>query len=181
MIVGLIVGCEIGFWVCLAAGLGARYVFHAKKTGAFLLALSPVVDLVLLVVTAIDLRNGGEPGGVHGLAALYIGLSVAHGRAMIRWADDRAAYWAGRAPKPAPAYGAQYTAICWRGFARTVAGCLVAWGLIAGLGYFSGNPQAVTALNEWIRILGFIVLVDGVWAVSYTIAPRKQPQTAAGP
>ncbi|MDR1117874.1 MAG: hypothetical protein LBL01_01070 [Bifidobacteriaceae bacterium] len=179
MIVALIIGCEIGFWVLIAAGLVARYLLGAKKLGAVLLALSPVVDLALLVATAIDLRGGGEPGAAHGLAALYVGLSVAHGHAMIRWADARAAYWSKRGPKPKTPYGAEYTAICWKGFARTVLGCLVAWGLIVALGHFAGNQEATEALGAWVGTLKMIAVIDGGWALSYTVWPRKPAKVNA--
>ncbi|MDR1189719.1 MAG: hypothetical protein LBK95_20080 [Bifidobacteriaceae bacterium] len=179
MIVTLIIACEIGFWVLIASGLAARYLLGAKKLGAVLLALSPVIDLVLLVATAIDLRGGGEPGAMHGLAALYIGLSVAHGHAMIKWADQRAAYWSRRGPKPPTLYGNDYAAICWKGFARTVAGCLVAWALIIALGHFADNPEATQTLNIWVGTLKIIAVIDGLRALSYTIWPRKPAKVAA--
>jgi hypothetical protein len=116
---------------------------------------------------------------MHGLAALYIGLSVAHGHAMIRWADQRVAYWSRRGPKPETLYGTVYTFSCWQGFGRTVLGCLVAWGLIVALGHFSDGGRGAEALNQWVGTLGFVTMIDGLWAVSYTIWPREQPQPAA--
>lgn len=58
MIITVIVGCEIGFWLALAAGLGLRYPLKRPKAGAVVLACVPLVDLVLLAATVVDLRGG---------------------------------------------------------------------------------------------------------------------------
>ena len=102
MIVAVIVACEIGFWAVLAAGLVTRYVLRRRRVSAVLLAAVPAVDLVLLAATVADLRAGAAPRVEHGLAAVYLGFSVAFGPAMVRWADVRFAHrWAG-GPAPAP-------------------------------------------------------------------------------
>ena len=46
------------------------------RSGLALLLCEPLLEVVLLVVTAIDLKNGAEPDWTHGLAALYIGFTV---------------------------------------------------------------------------------------------------------
>jgi hypothetical protein len=61
VIVAVIVACEIGFWVVLAAGLVSRYVLRRRRLSTALLAAVPLVDLVLLVVSVLDLRGGAEP------------------------------------------------------------------------------------------------------------------------
>ena len=61
MIVTLIIACEIGFWVLLAAGLAVRYLLRMPRTGMALLLCEPLLEVVLLVVTALDLKNGAEP------------------------------------------------------------------------------------------------------------------------
>ena len=91
-LVVLIVACEIGFWVVLGAGLLARYALRMRRLGAVLLFCTPLVDVVLLVATVFDLRAGGEATSVHGLAAIYLGVSVAFGHSMLRWADQRVAH-----------------------------------------------------------------------------------------
>ncbi len=59
-------------------GLFARCSLRRQRLGAALLALVPLVDLALLVTAALDLRYGeGEADLAHGLAAIYIGVSVA--------------------------------------------------------------------------------------------------------
>ena len=70
MIYAVIVACEVGFWLVLTAGLGARYVLRRPRLGAVLLMTVPVVDLVLLVATVMDLRGGGTASPAHALAAV---------------------------------------------------------------------------------------------------------------
>ncbi|HET9423195.1 MAG TPA: hypothetical protein VFO49_18795, partial [Nocardioides sp.] len=103
MLLILIVACEVGFWLLLVAGLLARYALRRPRLGAALLLLTPLVDVVLLVATTIDLRRGAEASAVHALAAIYIGVSVAFGPAMVRWADVRMAHRLGVGPAPTPA------------------------------------------------------------------------------
>ena len=73
----LIVGCEIGFWILLLLGLTARYVLRARRLSTVLLICVPLVDVLLLAASALDLRRGAQPGIAHGIAAIYLGESVA--------------------------------------------------------------------------------------------------------
>jgi hypothetical protein len=100
VIVALIAACEIGFWVLLAAGLSARYLLRMPRLGLALLLCEPLLEVVLLVATALDLKNGAEPNWTHGLAALYIGYTVGHGHRTVKWLDGHAAHRLGGAPKP---------------------------------------------------------------------------------
>ncbi len=77
MIYAIIVACEVGFWLVLLAGLAARYGLRRPRLGGALLVYVPLVDLVLLVASVLDLRHGGQAGLAHGLAAVYVGVSVA--------------------------------------------------------------------------------------------------------
>ena len=58
MLIAIIVATEIGFWVVLGAGLAARYLLGRRRLGAVLLASVPLVDLVLLIATVLDLSGG---------------------------------------------------------------------------------------------------------------------------
>ena len=51
----VIVGCEVGFWVLVGAGLGCRYLLRRRRESSVLLAAVPVLDLVLLAATMADL------------------------------------------------------------------------------------------------------------------------------
>ena len=70
LILTVIIACEIGFWVFVVLGLLARYVLRRPRTGFVLLAMTPVVDLVLLTAVIINLQGGGTATFFHGLAAL---------------------------------------------------------------------------------------------------------------
>ncbi|MFC4117008.1 hypothetical protein [Nonomuraea zeae] len=89
--IGLIVGCEVAFWVLLGLGLSARYLARAPRLGTVLLACVPVIDVMLLVLSAADLYRGATPDLGHALAGVYLGVTVAFGPTMIRWADERVA------------------------------------------------------------------------------------------
>lgn len=68
----LIVFCEISFWIVIILGLIIRYILRLKKLGFLILALTPVIDLLLLIVTTIDLLNGAKAELPHAIAAVYI-------------------------------------------------------------------------------------------------------------
>lgn len=179
MIVAVIIACEILFWVFIALGLCARYLLRRRRTGAVLLALSPVTDLVLLAATALDLAGGGTATPAHGLAALYLGFSVAYGHAMIRWADVRFAHRFAGGPAPVKLTGAAYTRACWRDLLHTLLGALVAAAVIGLLAAIAGDAERAAAVTAFLPILGIVVGVDLLWAVSYTIWPRAAPRTGA--
>lgn len=92
----LIISCEVGFWVLLISGLCARYLLNWNRLSSVLLVSVPLVDLVLLGATVIDLRSGTTATIAHGLVAAYIGFAVAFGGATIPsallfsgWCSDR--------------------------------------------------------------------------------------------
>lgn len=174
-IAAFIIGCEIGFWVFVAAGLIFRYILGLKRTGALLLAATPLVDLILIVATVIDLRNGATASFVHGLAAVYIGVSVAYGHRMIRWADERFAHrFAGApAPEPRPKHGTAHARrerktwflhlLAW------IIGCLILLGMI----WFVGDDSRTASLWNIIWCWALVLGIDFVWSFSYTLWPKK--------
>src|SRR5690606_27905510 len=99
----LIIACEIAFWVFLVAGLAARYVLRWNRASRALLIAVPLVDLALLLVTALHLHAGAQATFAHGLAAAYVGFTVAFGPVMVRWADARFAHRFAGGPSPAKA------------------------------------------------------------------------------
>ena len=100
MLLAVIAACEIGFWVLLAAGLATRYLLRLPKAGMVLLAGVPLVDVVMLVASVIDIQRGGEPSFKHSLAAIFIGVSVGFGHQTLKWADKWAAHYLAGAPRP---------------------------------------------------------------------------------
>ncbi|WP_226655328.1 hypothetical protein [Leifsonia sp. LS1] len=179
MVVAVIIACEVLFWVFIVAGLSARYLLRRRRLGAALLALAPVTDVLLLATTAIDLAGGATATAAHGIAAIYLGLSVAYGDAMIRWADIRFAHRFADGPAPIRRTGADYTRACWRDVLRTLLGAAIAAGVIGLLILVAGDPERSQAVAAFLPILCVVVGIDALWAVSYTIWPRPAPRTGA--
>jgi hypothetical protein len=156
----IVVG-EILFWALLGAGLAARYLLRAPRTGAALLAATLLVDVGVLAVAVADIRSGAAATFVHGLSALYVGCSVAFGRTVIRWADVRAAHrWAGGpAPHRVPRRGRERAAHEWQNFARWLLGGAIA-AVLLGLAVVTAGPGAdVAALRDWFPRLLIITVI----------------------
>lgn len=148
MIVLAIVVCEVAFWAFLAAGLAARYGLRRRRLGAILLLGSPVADLALLVLTAIDLHQGATPSQTHALAAIYLGVSLAFGPRIIAWADGRVADRVAGAPprQPAPSDSARKDHE-WRQFGRASLAWAISGGVLLALSLVAGDsPRAATLL-----------------------------------
>lgn len=56
--------------------------------------------MVILIATIIDLCSGAVASYFHGLAAIYIGVSISFGRKMIHWADEQFTYHFANDPVP---------------------------------------------------------------------------------
>ncbi|WP_051159909.1 hypothetical protein [Streptomyces sp. FXJ7.023] len=173
MVVALIIACEVGFWVLLALGLGARYLLRWRRTSVVLLLCEPVLELVLFAVTAWDLKNGAEPGWEHGLAALYLGYTVAYGHYTIR------------SPPPPPAkpprYGmprARHEGALWL---RTLLAAAVAGALLQGAVWYVGDGGDVSSLRSFQWTALRVAAIHGVIALTYLLWPKKAPQGAPGP
>ncbi|MFE7172244.1 hypothetical protein [Streptomyces sp. NPDC057616] len=181
MIVALIVACEVGFWVLLAAGLAVRYLLRRRRTSVVLLLCEPVLELVLFAATAVDLRNGAKPGWEHGLAALYIGFTVAYGHFTVSRLDAHAAHRLAGGPRPPtrPRYGtarARYEGRLWL---RTVLAAAVACALLQGAVWYvgDGDTSSLRAF-QWVALRA--AGIHGLIALTYLIWPKKAPAEAAG-
>ena len=128
--VALILGCEIAFWVVIVAGLATRYLLRRRRLGLVLLALTPVIDLVLLIAAGADLHRGAAADATHGLAAIYLGFSLAYGHRLIAWADVRFAHRFAGGPAPVKLYGSRYTIACWADVARTGLAAAIGGGVL---------------------------------------------------
>ncbi|MEV8429911.1 hypothetical protein [Streptomyces chartreusis] len=176
MIVALIIACEVGFWVLLALGLAVRYLLKRRRTSVVLLLCEPLLELVLFVATAVDLKNGAEPGWEHGLAALYIGYTVAYGHYTIRWLDGHAAHRLAGAPRPPrpPQYGmarARHEGGLWL---RTLLGAAVACALLQGAVWYVGDGDTSSLRSfQWVALRA--AGIHGLVALAYLIWP-KQPK-----
>ncbi|MEU6229673.1 hypothetical protein [Streptomyces sp. NPDC047042] len=176
MIVALIIACEVGFWVLLALGLTVRYLLKWRRTSVVLLLCEPVLELVLFVATAIDLRNGAEPSWEHGLAALYIGFTVGYGHYTIRWLDGHAAHRLAGAPPPPkpPRHGMARARHEGRLWLRTVVMVAVACALLQAAIWYVGDGDTSSLRSfQWtaLRVAG----IHGLIALTYAIWPKKAP------
>jgi len=164
MLAVVIASCEIAFWVVIGLGLTARYLMRRPRPGGVLLVCAPVVDLVLLVASVVDLRNGGEATLVHALAAIYIGVSIGFGHRMIAWADERFAFRFAGGPRPEKPLK----------YGRVAAGRqiadwlrhLLAWAVGSGLMLCGvlivGDTERTKVLLYYAALWGLIVAIDAV-------------------
>ncbi|MCY0927603.1 hypothetical protein OTB20_15560 [Streptomyces sp. H27-H1] len=179
MLVALIIACEVGFWVLLTGGLALRYLAKKPKLGAAVLLCEPLLELVLLVATTLDLRGGAEPDWKHGVAALYLGYTVAYGHYTVKWLDGHAAYRLAGGPKPAGAgYGRARAVHEWKLVGRTVLAAAVAIGLLQIAVWYVGGSGDTGSLQGWqftaLRMTGIRALI----AAAYTLWPKRAPAQA---
>ncbi len=179
LIAWIIIACEVGFWIFVLAGLIARYVFNQRKLGNLLLICTPIVDLLLLVATVIDLKNGAVATTVHGIAAIYIGVSIAFGHRMIAWADVRFAYYFRNGPKPdkKKKYGSEYAKIEREGWFRHLLSWVIGSGIIFAIIYYIDNNPQTEQLFHIFRLWSIILIIDFLISFSYTVFPRQQKGT----
>jgi hypothetical protein len=141
-----------------------------------LLICTPLIDLLLAILTVIDLRNGATASFMHGLAAVYIGISIAFGHRMIKWADDRFAYRfaGGPAPKRPPKYGAAHARherqMWYLHLLAWTIGSLILYGMIL----IVDDADRTMSLYGMIIRWGIVLLIDFIWSFSYTFWPRKE-------
>ncbi|MBO2462562.1 hypothetical protein [Actinomadura violacea] len=183
MLVVVIAACEVGFWVVLAAGLVARYPLRMRRTGAVLLLGVPVVDLVLLVTTVVDLRGGATAGFAHGLAAAYLGYSIAFGHSMVRWADERFAhrFAGGPPPRGKPRYGWARARYEWVEFGKAALATAIGCGLLLMMIALVGDHDRTVALTGWTARLGLVLAVWSLWPITHTLWPSRPKKGAASP
>lgn len=180
MLLAVILVCEIAFWVLLLLGLAVRYLGRLPRLGAAILVGVPLVDLVLLVVTVLHLRAGSTPDATTGLAAAYIGVSIAFGPSIIARMDARFAHhYGGGPPAPkAPRYGAERARYEWAelrkaALAFAIASLLLLGGVALVGGFDRGQP-----LLAWIYKLALVLLIWFAVGLSYRLWPAEPKETA---
>jgi hypothetical protein len=182
MLLAIIIAAEIAFWVVLLAGLAARYLLGRRRLGAILLVLAPMVDLVLLTATVIDLARGATAEFAHGLAAAYIGFSVAFGHSVIRWADERFAhrFAGGPPPQRKPRYGRARARYEWREFGKALLAWTIAAGLLGAAIAIVGDADRTQELQGWIVRLTIVLAIWSLWPITHTLWPAK-PEDGSNP
>lgn len=172
LLYALIVACEIGFWVILILALAVRYLIRNEQLSRALLVCLPLTDLLLLFFTATDLRRGTTATFAHGLAAAYIGATVAFGGMAVKWADAHFAhrFAAGPAPTNAPSRGWELVGYDFNLWGRCIAACTITLALIEALVTFVGDGEAAQPLLAWHEhAFGCIVLwffFGPVWSMA---------------
>lgn len=181
MIGWIILACEIGFWVFVLTGLFFRYILRFKKTGGFLLLCTPLVDLFLIIMTIIDLRNGATANTFHGLAAIYIGITIVYGHGMIKWADERFAHRFAGGPKPVkdPKFGREHAKTERVGWYRHLLAWLIGCVLLLLMVWFVDAPTRTESLLGLIGKWTIVLFIDFLISFSYTIWPKKQREDSA--
>ena len=168
-----IVICEILFWVFIASGLAARYIGKKEKLGFVLLAMTPVVDLVLLGLTGFDLYRGSTATMAHGIAAIYIGVSVAYGKSMIRWADDQFCFYILKTKKkPAKKAGLAFAKHDFLNWLRHLFAFILGSGLLLLLTIWIGDAERTEVFQQILRLWALVVGLDLLITLSYFIWPR---------
>ncbi|MFI9050176.1 hypothetical protein [Streptomyces sp. NPDC053427] len=177
MVVTLIIVCEVGFWVLLAVGLALRYLARMPRTGAAVLLMEPLLELVLLIVTAIDLKNGAAADWKHGLAAVYIGYTVAYGHYTITWVDGHFSHRFAGGPPPVkpPRYGLARARHEGRLWLRTLLMVAVAAALLQIAIWYVGDDGDSASLRDWQFTSLRILALHGLVAATYLIRQKKDP------
>ncbi|NNH70516.1 hypothetical protein HLB23_11685 [Nocardia uniformis] len=163
-VAGVILACEVGLWVLLGSGLAVRYLARMRTLSTVILLGIPLLDVVLVIATAIDLRNGATADATHGLAGLYLGFSIAFGPTIVRWADARFAYRFAGGPPPVKAAksGPERRRYLWREWLRVVNAAAISSVTLLALVLFIATPAQEPTLTGWI---GRVWVIVGLWFV----------------
>lgn len=168
-----IIAAEIAFWIVIVAGLFSRYILNLKKLSIFFFLLTPIIDLALLILTAIDLKSGATASTAHGVAAIYIGVSIAYGKSMIAWADSKFQSWILKKPsKKKGLFGkekAKYEVKMWF---RHLLSYVIGGSLLGLMILYVG--EGATALFQVLRVWTIVLIIDFIISFSYFIFPKKE-------
>ncbi|REB05229.1 hypothetical protein DVB69_15855 [Sporosarcina sp. BI001-red] len=171
----IIIACEISFWAAILVGLVTRYIFKRKTLGLFILALIPLIDVILLAVTAIDLYHGATATVAHSIAPLYIGISLAFGKSMIQWADERFQYYVTKqGPKPIRRTGYPHAIHSMKGSLRHVVAFAIGVPMIFFVKWYIDSPERTLEFDNTLRLWTIILGVDLLISASYFIWPRPK-------
>ena len=171
----MIIACEIGFWVVISLGLFTRYILKKNKLGLFFLALTPVIDLILLITASYDLYKGATATIAHAIAAVYLGVSIVYGKSMINWADERFRYYVIKVgPKPAELFGMEYTMHYLKGWGKHVLSYLIGSGLLVLVINLVNDSVRTEAMLDVLKGWTIVVGIDFLFAISYFIWPKKK-------
>ena len=160
----LIVACEVAFWLVLLLALATRYLLRRERLSRLLIWSLPAIDVLLLAFTAMDLRSGAPPTFAHGLAAAYVGFTVAFGSLAIRWADRHFAHRFAGGPAPPGSPASRWLAVRFELglWLRSIVAWFITLALLGVLIEFLDNELVTQTLGRWDRI-AFVSVV--LWFV----------------
>lgn len=173
LLYGLILACEISFWVALFVGLAFRYLLRWRRASQVALLCVPLIDVALLIFTVVDLRGGANATFAHGLATAYVGFTVAFGPVVVSWADQQFAYRFGGVPLPRKPASGRWASVLHelKLWARCLVAVLITYVLLSALVAAVNDPSRTQALDIWYRIpLGtafFWFLFGPVWELLF--------------
>ena len=149
----LIIGCEVAFWLLLLLSLATRYLLRREALSRWLLLSLPLVDVLLLVFTALDLRAGTTATFAHGLAAAYVGFTVAFGSIAVQWADAHFSHRFASGPVPPKAATGGWGAVRYelKLWLRCIVACAILVALIDALIAIVANQSATQPLEAWYK------------------------------
>ena len=136
-----------------------------------------------LAISVVDLRRGGVASAAHGLAAVYIGVSLAFGHQMIGWADQRFAHRFAGGPVPLrpPRTGRAHAAHERRQWLRHLLAYVVAAAVLGLFTALVGDLSRVAPLWAVMAPWGIGVVVDFVVLVQLLARPAPTAGHRRGP
>lgn len=174
-IVWLIIFCEVAFWIVILLGLITRYILQQKTLGLFFLALTPIIDLILLITTGIDLINGATAETPHAIAAVYIAVSLVFGKSMINWADERFKYYVMKqGSKPSKLTGLDYSRSYAKSWLKHLLSYIIGTGILHMIIYLINDKTRTEAMDNVIHIWTIILVIDLIICISYFVWPPKR-------
>ncbi|MBU8586588.1 hypothetical protein ABET11_19775 [Priestia megaterium] len=177
LIAWMIIACEIAFWIVIILGLATRYMFKKQKLSFFILALTPVVDFFLLIVTSVDLYRGATATYAHAIAAVYIGISIAFGKSMIQWADERFQYYVIKSgEKPRRRYGKEYAKHYFKSWIQHLVAYAIGAALLAAMMHIVPNGKT-NVLQNVVEFWTVIVGIDFLLSLSNFVWPKKEKES----
>lgn len=174
-----IVAAEIMFWIAIFSGLFVRYVAKQKKLSIWILLLTPLIDIALIVLTSIDLRNGANASFAHGIAAVYLGISIAYGKVMLQWADEKfQKIFLKKDLKNTPLFGLEKGIYEMKMWARHLLAFIIGGILLLSMVLYIGDGSLdIEKSSELMRVLSiwtFVLIIDFLISFSYIVFPKRK-------
>ena len=128
----------------------------------------------------IDLRRGTDASIVHGLAAIYVAVSIVYGHSMIKWADVRFAnrFADGPSPEKKARYGKEHAHRERRDWLKHLLAWAIGCSILYAMILLVNMESRTEGLSELFRIWSFVLGVDFLISFSYTFWPRRQKDAA---